>query len=87
MVIRKAAGFAGARLCLTDGVIARKGMRQDLTLYGRAKLKAQRIDALLHGRIELQSLKFHLLSGRGVSGLKRFALRGGIFLHNSSRKK
>jgi hypothetical protein len=62
-------------------------MRQDLALYGGAKLKAQRVNASLHRRIKLQSLKFHLFSGRGVSGLKRFALRGGIFLHNESRKK
>ena len=88
---QKGSGFAGARLCLADGVITRKGMRQDATLNGRTKLKAQRIDAPLHGCIEIQRLKLYLFSGRGSSGLKRFALRGGVFLHailhDGSRKK
>ena len=88
---QEGSSFAGARLCLADGVITRKGVRQDATLNGRAKLKTQRIDAPLHGRVEIQRLKFYLFSGRGSSGLNRFALYGGVFLqaflHDSGRKK
>ena len=64
---QEGSSFAGARLCLADGVITRKGVRQDATLNGRAKLKTQRIDAPLHGRVEIQRLKFYLFSGRGAA--------------------
>ena len=88
---QKSSRFTGACLCLADSVITHKGMRQDATLNRRTKLKAQRIDALLHGYIEIQRLKLYLFSGRGSSGLRRFALRGGVFLnailHDGSRKK
>ena len=88
---QKGSRFTGTCLCLADSVITHKGMRQDATLNRRTKLKAQRIDAPLHRCIEIQRLKLYLFSGRGSSGLKRFALRGGVFLHailhDGSRKK
>ena len=88
---QKGSRFTRACLCLADSVIARKGMRQNATLNGGTKLEAQRIDAPLHGCIELQRLKLYLFSERGSSGLKRFALGGGVFLHailhDGSRKK
>ena len=71
--------------------VAEYCMRQDATLNRRTKLKAQRIDAPLHRCIKIQRLKLYLFSGRGGSGLKWFALRGGVFLHailhDGSRKK